>query len=213
MKSHRQTIFWSGSMGEAYANRNPHSLMELNRLYKMQYGISRLAMNRKFLDDLDRSMRILEAGANIGLQLTALQKMGFSNLLGVELNAWAVRQAKQQHPRINIMQGSVFDLPFRDDYFDMVFTSGLLIHIAPRDLPRAMNEITRVTRRFIWGFEYFSPLLTSIPYRGRKNLLWKRNFSGLYKKYFPDIGMLKKESFEMRDGNVSQMFLLEKKAS
>ena len=38
----------------------------------------------------------------------------------------------------------------------VVFTSGLLIHIHPDNLGKAIDEICRVSKRFVWGFEYYS---------------------------------------------------------
>lgn len=51
-------------------------------------------MNTLFLGDLDRSLRILEVGANVGFQLALLQRMGFCNLYGIELQPYAVERAR-----------------------------------------------------------------------------------------------------------------------
>ncbi|MDO8583640.1 MAG: methyltransferase domain-containing protein, partial [bacterium] len=102
-------------------------------------------------------------------------------------------------------------LPFRDNYFDVVYTSGVLIHIAPEDLPKVMAEMYRVSRRFIWGFEYFASTPTSIPYHGRTDLLWKRNFADAYLQQFPDLRLVKEQQYPMIGSeNVSQMFLYTK---
>lgn len=121
--------FWEGEGGDSYTNRNAQSVEELNQRYLKEYGIPRTAMNEEFLGDLDRSLKILEVGANMGLQLELLRGMGFTNLCGIEINEHAVLRAKAIHPRVDIIKGSAFDLPFRDKYFDLVFTSGVLIHV------------------------------------------------------------------------------------
>ncbi|MBI1888692.1 MAG: methyltransferase domain-containing protein [Candidatus Spechtbacteria bacterium] len=206
-----QAVSWAGKMGKKYTDRNPQSTKELNELYRKQYGISRVKLNRDFLGALDRNFKILEVGANIGLQLETLRKMGFSNLLGVEINEYAVRQAKEIHPKVDIIRGSALNLPFREGYFDLVFTSGVLIHISPKDINKALDEIWRTSSRYVWGFEYFAPELSEITYRGKKDLLWKRDFCALYLQRFPDFKIVKEQKFSLKGSeNQSQMFLLKK---
>ena len=74
--------------------------------------------------------------------------MGFTNLYGIELQGYAVELSKSRTHNINIIQGSAFDIPFKNEYFDLVFTSGLLIHIHPSNIREAMNEIYRCTKKF-----------------------------------------------------------------
>ena len=210
-QSTTQATSWAGKMGKAYTDRNPQSIKELNALYKKQYGTSRTLMNRDFLGDLDRNIKIFEVGANIGLQLETLRKIGFHNLFGIELNEYAVMQAKRIHPAVDIIKGSAFDLPFRDACFDFVFTSGVLIHISPKDITKALDEIWRVSSRYVWGFEYFAEHPTEVVYRGKKNLLWKRDFAALYLQRFSSAKLIKEQKFSLKGSeNVSQMFLLKK---
>ncbi|OGF74044.1 methyltransferase type 11 [Candidatus Giovannonibacteria bacterium RIFCSPHIGHO2_02_FULL_46_20] len=211
IKNTQQIELWSGDFGNAYVDRNPQSVAELDALYEKDYGITRSALNEEFFGALDRNAKILEVGANIGLQLGALQRMGFKNLLGVEINDYAVSQAKKLHPEVDIIKGSAFDLPFRDNYFNLVYTSGVLIHIAPGNLPKAMGEIVRVSKNFVWGLEYFADEPTDIEYRGKKGFLWKRDFSAMYQELFPSLSVVKEKMLPMVGSqNSSQMFLLEK---
>jgi len=159
-------------------------------------------MNLKFLGDLDRDMKVLEVGSNIGNQLLCLQKAGFKNLYGIELQSYAVQLSKSRTKGINIIQGSAFDL---------VFTSGLLIHIAPKDIGRVWDEIQRCTKQYIWGFEYYSDEYTQVDYRGHRDLLWKTNFLKLFLDRFTKLAVVKEEHFKYLDNdNVDTMFLLEK---
>jgi ubiquinone/menaquinone biosynthesis C-methylase UbiE len=73
--------------------------------------------------------------------------------------------------KISIVEGNAFELPFNDNCFDLIFTSGVLIHIALTDLPRALSEIHRVINRYILAIEYFAEEETSIYYRGHNNAL------------------------------------------
>ena len=146
-----QASKWSGAFGREYTERNPQSLDEMEELYVRNYGLTRTELNRRFLDDFDRSMRILEVGSNVGNQLQCLQRMGFERLYGIELQSYAVEIAKSKSKNINLIQGEASDIPFKDGYFDMVFTSGVLIHIAPKNLPDVLREIHRCTKKlYLW---------------------------------------------------------------
>ena len=202
---------WAGEFGKEYTDRNALSLEEMEALYKRNYGVTRAELNERFLKGIDRSIRILEVGSNVGNQLLYLQKMGFSNLYGVELQSYAVELSKARTRRINIIEGSAFDIPYKDGYFDLVFTSGVLIHISPSDVSMAMREIYRCTREYIWGFEYYADKYTEITYRGHRNLLWKADFAGLYLDQFKDLELVKEERLKYLDNdNVDNMFLLRK---
>jgi pseudaminic acid biosynthesis-associated methylase len=208
----KQTSKWSGSFGQDYTDRNPQTLQEMEDLYRKNYGFSRSELNQRFLGGMDHAMRILEVGSNIANQLLCLQKMGFTSLYGIELQSYAVELAKSRTKGINLIQGDASDIPFRDGFFDMVFTSGVLIHISPSNLPFVLNEIHRCTRKYIFGFEYFSDVPQEIPYRGNRDLLWKADFAGRYLELFDDVKLLREEHIRyLQNDNVDTMFLLHKK--
>ena len=66
----------------------------------------------------------------------------------------------------------------------------LYIHVSLKDLPSALSEIHRVSRRYIVAMEYFAEEETVIPYRGSEDLLWKRNFLKHYQTQFPDLKLV-----------------------
>ena len=202
---------WSSEFGKEYTERNPHTTEVMDELYKKQFGLTRTELNLTFLDNFDRSIKILEVGSNVGAQLHGLQSIGFKNLYGIELQPHAVEVSKQNTKNINLIQGLAFDIPFKDSYFDLVFTSGVLIHINPDDLITAMREIYRCTSEYIWGFEYYEDKYSEIPYRGRRNLLWKAPFAKLYLNKFSDLELVKEQRIKYLDNNnIDSMFLLEK---
>jgi len=199
------------TFGNEYTDRNALTLEEMDRSYKRNCGITRTELNQAFVGDLDRSLRILEVGSNIGNQLLLLQKINFKNLYGIEINSYAVERAKAITKNINLIQGSAFDIPFKNDFFDLVFTSGVLIHIAPSDIHKAITEIYRCAKRYIWGFEYYADSHTEVLYRERKNMLWKTNFAKLYFDSFDDLELVKEEKLKyLNDENVDTMFLIKK---
>ena len=202
---------WADSFGQEYTDRNAMSLEEMEVLYKSQYGLTRSELNRSFLEGIDRSIRILEVGSNVGNQLLCLQQLGFHNLYGIELQSYAVELAKSRTKRINIIEGSAFDIPYKDGFFDLVFTSGVLIQISPADIVEALQEIHRCSNHYIWGLEYYASDYTEIKYRNNEGLLWKTDFAKLYLDTFTDLVLVKEQQLPYLDSeNTDSMYLLKK---
>jgi len=211
MKKTDQMDFWQGQFGKEYNTRNSFSQAEWDEFYLKTWGTTKIDMNQKCIGDLPKDIKILEIGANIGMQLAGLQRMGFANLYGIEIQKDAVELAKKNTQNINIIHGSAFDLPFKDNYFDLVFTSGVLIHIAPKDLPNVMSEMYRCSSKFVWGFEYFAKEVTDIVYRDNPGFLWKADYAKLFQERFPNLKEVKKDFYKYTDSeNVDCMYLLSK---
>ena len=206
-----QTRVWQGEFGRAYTDRNTLEMAELDALWSRNYGVSRSAINQMFLEGIPRSASFLEVGCNVGNQLLLLQAQGYTQLTGIELQSYALAGARSRLKNVALQQGSALALPFEDQTFDVVFTSGVLIHIAPDDLPRAMSEIHRCARHYIWGAEYFSPELTAVNYRGNDDLLWKMDYARKYLTLFDDLELVKERRFQyLENDNVDTVFLLKK---
>ena len=203
---------WMNDFGEEYTDRNARTLGEMDEGYRKKFGVSRTELNNLFIGGLARSIKILEVGSNRGHQLLLLQKMGFENLYGVEINNYAVEVCKSRTRNIYINQGSAFNIPFKDEYFDLVFTSGVLIHISPDDIPLVLDEIYRCTKRYIWGYEYYFDKYMMINYRGENNLLWKADFARLFMERHKDLKLIKEEKYTYFDNpeNIDAMYLLKK---
>ncbi|MBU3126672.1 pseudaminic acid biosynthesis-associated methylase [Clostridium tagluense] len=212
MENNYQKSIWNGNFGKEYTERNIYSPTELDEFYLDTYGFSRTDMNLLFLDEMNKEKcRILEIGCNVGNQLRSLQEMGFKNLYGIELQNYAVERAKELTNNINIIQASADDIPFKDGFFDLVFTSGVLIHISPENVVKILEEIYRCSNKYIWGFEYYSENYSEIKYREKENILWKTDFSNLYLKRFHRLKSLKQINYKyVNNENVDSMFLLEK---
>lgn len=205
--------FWRGDFGRQYTERNTFTgVDDFNALYLRRFGRSRDDLNLDFLADVPRDARVLEVGANIGNQLRALHRLGFRDLHGVELQRYCVEKSKTIEPLVDIVEGSADELPFEDASFDLVYTSNVLIHIPPQILDKVMDEMCRVSRRWIWGFEYWAPSLTEIGYRGHGGVLWKANYAELFLARDPSLSISRSERFEYLDepGNEDEMYLLSK---
>ena len=211
-KKTEQIDKWANVFGKEYTDRNLYNPQELDEFYKKTWGATRTELNEEFLSFLDKDKtKILEVGSNVGNQLLSLQSMGFKNLYGIEISKYAVEKSKERTKDINIICGSAFDLPFKDEYFDLIFTSGVLIHISPKNIDFALDEIHRCSKKYIFGFEYYADEYTEIEYRGNKNMLWKANFCRMYLDGFKNLKLVKEKKLKYVDNNnVDSVFLLEK---
>jgi len=205
-----QRGFWTGSFGDKYIDRN-YSLKQINELYKSQTGITVEKIFNDFFDNIDRNSKILEVGCNIGINLSVLRNMGFSNLSGLDVSKKALDIAKKNYPEINFYNSSIEEFDSQGKKYDLVYTAGVLIHINPSTINHVIDKIANLSNRYIFGFEYFSDTLTEINYRGNMGFCWKQNFPKLYKELFPSLKILKEKKFFYKDENFCDIaYLLEK---
>jgi pseudaminic acid biosynthesis-associated methylase len=131
----------------------------------------------------------LEVGANIGLNLEAISQLRACTLYACEPNDLARSQLPKLGvvPQTNITSDSADNLSFPAQVADLVFTCGVLIHIAPDKLHRSMQEIHRCSKRWIICGEYFAPNEEMVPYRGHNDALWRRDYGSLWLDQFPDL--------------------------
>ena len=211
----KQLKAWTGNFGKEYTDRNTQTVSGLNRDYKEELGVSATALFQKGLHSLP-VVSILEVGCNIGNKLAILNSLGYGNLTGVEPQQYAINRGEKLYPFIAYQQGTIFELPFLDNQFDLVFTSDVLIHISPKYLTKALKEIVRVSRRFVLGFEFYSDKPQEVAYRSFRDLMWRRNYKQDYLKIFPDLSIVYEKKFDHQErvvkvrGLKSEMFVLKK---
>ena len=154
---------WRGSFGDSYTERNADA------------GKDRGPFWEAMLKSLSPHGSILEVGCNVGANLQHFPDTSYT--YGVDINAEAIRFARERFPLMHLSEASVsLRLPFHDAMFGLVVTCGVLIHIAPDDLHRAIREVFRVSRKAVLIMEYQADKETAIPYRGQDAALWKRNW-------------------------------------
>jgi len=195
--------FWKGNFGDRYISRNidPKILA------------SNIGFFGRVFSQTNRPKTLIEFGPNIGYNLRAIQKIIPEILMtGVEINESAVDQLKSI-PNLKVIHSSVLDYKPKEK-FDCVLVKGLLIHINPRNLDHLYETIYRSTKRYVCIAEYFNPTPVTIPYRGHKNKLFKRDFAQDMLKKFPDLQLVDYGFFYHLDPLVPQddlnWFLLQK---
>lgn len=83
-------------------------------------------------------VRILDVGTGCGWLVKLLRKKG-CEAWGIDLSDYAVENSHG-----NVILGSVVDIPFRNNFFDVVHSQGLWEYIAEEDIDKAWNECKRV---------------------------------------------------------------------
>jgi len=177
-----QLEHWRGAFGDAYTDRNAPT-PELIR--------PRMLMWARILQSLagEPPGSILEVGANIGLNLRALGALTPATLYALEPNARARERlvADRVVPAERVLEGVGSSIPLDRDQVDLAFTSGVLIHLGPSELAATCAEIHRVARRHILCVEYFADRPEEVPYRGLRNVLFKRDFGDFWMTQFPNL--------------------------
>lgn len=174
---------WIGGLGDDYTERNESSEENIKQRGELFFKILN---NMRCIPE-----SIAEIGAGGGANLHAIRKnLGTSvELIAVEPNPTARAQAHDNFSESidRILPGHAGDVPLADGSVGMVFTSGVLIHIPPETLGKAMDEIHRVSSRWIVAIEYFNPDLIGVIYQNQLGLLWKGDYGSLYLDRFPDL--------------------------
>ncbi|WP_130470851.1 pseudaminic acid biosynthesis-associated methylase [Candidatus Magnetaquicoccus inordinatus] len=180
-----QIEFWRGEFGHHYIGRNDANPTILRSL---------VALWTRILHSMQGAppQSILEVGCNIGKNLRALRSVTGAKLLAVEPNSEArqIVLSDRVLEAADLYDATSSALPFADGQCDLVFTNTVLIHVHPDNLEQSYREIYRVSGRYIVTIEYFSDKLESINYRGHDNMLFKRDFGGLWLDLYPNLRLL-----------------------
>jgi pseudaminic acid biosynthesis-associated methylase len=181
-EARRLEQLWSGDFGNAYIDRNRAT------------GEHR----RQFWTEILKAFparRALEVGCNVGGNLRWIaENVPSGGAYGVDINPKALEELRREVNGVQALLSPARELPFRDRWFDLVLTVGVLIHQPERTLPLCMSEIVRCSSRYVLCAEYFSETTVEVPYRGQAGALFKRDYGRLYAELFPDLA-LRKQGF------------------
>ncbi len=184
-EAERLEQLWSSEFGDAYVERNRTA------------GDSRETFWHGILTEF-KVCRVLEVGCNLGANLRWITSHILpQNVYGVDINSKALIELRRSLSEVNALWCPARELPFRDRWFDLVFTIGVLIHQPETTLPLVMAEIVRCSSRYVLCGEYYAEQTTEVPYRGQTGALFKRDYGRLYQELFPDL-QLRKQGFLSR---------------
>lgn len=175
-----QEAFWAGEFGDNYIQRNKSAEL--------------LAANLSFFS---RALRYagkikdcLEFGANIGMNLKALQLL-FPEMTacGVEINDKAASELRRVLCDENVHNCSILQYePVRQ--FDLVLVKGVLIHMSPDKLKEIYGKLVASTKAYLLVAEYYNPTPIALSYRGHEGKLFKRDFAGEILDLYPSMRLV-----------------------
>jgi len=111
----------------------------------------------KFVCNLGVSLKaqnVLEVGCSTGNDLRAFPNS--FEVHGIDINENAITKAKQKLPSFDFQKSSIKKIPYNDSSMDLVFTHNVLNFIPESDISYALNELYRVSKKYILNFEFFN---------------------------------------------------------
>jgi spore coat polysaccharide biosynthesis protein SpsF len=177
---------WAGEFGDEYVERN-------RQAGEVRAGFWKTVCERT------APASVLEVGCNLGGNLGHVAgHVPPHHVFGVDVNLKALNELRRSFSDVNAVHAPARELPFRDRWFDLVFTMGVLIHQPEATLPLVLSEMARTARRWILMGEYFAETTTEVPYRGHSGALFRRDYGGIFADLFPDF-VLEDKGFLGRD--------------
>lgn len=117
---------------------------------------TRLTRNSVNFDNLN-NCTLLDQGCGGGRYTVAWKLLGVSQVTGLDISQIGIEDAKYKTSQlgiegINWIHGSVLEMPFSEESFDMVYSNGVLHHTS--DWQKGIEEQLRVLREGGWGWQY-----------------------------------------------------------
>lgn len=175
-----QEQFWRGDFGDQYHKRNINAVVNNADLFVSILGRNTLKFGS-----------VLEFGAGTGMNLEALAGLVQDiETIAVEINPDAIASLMVNRSISATIASSILDFKPGEVTADLVLTKGLLIHIAPDDLPKAYEVLHASTREWLLVCEYFCTRPREINYRGHEGKAWARDFAGEMLDAYKDLELM-----------------------
>lgn len=154
---------WSSDFGDSYHKRN-----------RVQWT-KRIPFWRSIIDTTC-ARSVHEVGCGPGWNLSAIRRAYPDvQVSGSDVNQQALGQAAAAE----LFVDSDFPYPV-GECADLVFTCGVLIHIATEDLQKTMQDIIDASFDWVLAVEYYAAREVEVPYRNQTGALFKRPYGELY---------------------------------
>lgn len=171
-----QEIFWASTYSKEYIKKNSnfnHSLL--------------VEGWTKILARIDAPQTILECGANIGRNIEALNQIfPQAEKTAIEISADAATILNKKFENVKVINASILESELTANHYDLTFSMGVLIHIAPQHLLKNLEKIVTCSKKYIVIGEYFNRTPVSLSYQGKDDKLFKRDFGKFILENFGD---------------------------
>ena len=108
---------------------------------------------------------VLDVGCGTGIDYPGFISRGMK-YVGVDITPKFIERFKELHPEAHASVCSSTNLRFKDDFFHVVYSGGMIQHMHPNDYPIAIQSMWRICEKGMI-------LTTSKPFNQRMNLIEK----------------------------------------
>lgn len=193
--------WWAGDFGRTYTERNASVDWK-----------ARIPFWRGIIDETSATS-FLEVGCNSGANLKAIRDVipEGAMISGVDVNRQALDEAKTSGFDVEECEAADIGTIWAPGSAELVFTAGVLIHVAPAELQAVMRAIVEMSSRWVVAVEYDDQTEVEVEYRGHAGRLWRRPYGKLYEAtglsvvtYGPALGFDSCTAWLLEKGGVSQ---------
>lgn len=109
----------------------------------------RLSYSLKFIDEDLKEAVVLDVGCGYGWVELNLLKRNIKKIFGIEITEDDLTTAKLnvKDKRVQFVVGSAIDVPFKNDFFDMVVSWEVIEHIPTNTESKMFKEVHRVLKK------------------------------------------------------------------
>lgn len=196
-----------------WARKYAHEYIEKNNSFDRRLGVEGW---RRMLAGAGPIESILECGCNIGRNIGFLDELlPQASKSIIEISEPAYRFVTERYALDQSFNGPIVESAFAPASFDLVFTTGVLIHIHPDDVLANMRKMFEYSRRYVLIGEYFNRTPVMIEYQGERDRLFKSDFGKTFVTNFNvevvDYGFLWGHEFDAGGFDDVTWWLFEKR--
>ena len=121
-----------------HTHKNPIQQLLINNFYKTLINVIKPL----------KAKTILDVGCGEGFSLNKLNENNIGEKLeGIDYSKEAISIGKKLFPNLLLKQGSIYDLPYKDNTFDLVLCTEVLEHL--ENPKKGLQEILRMSKKYI----------------------------------------------------------------
>ncbi len=153
------------SEGDSWYQRNLQSISSRSKEDDSIYKIIQEIVSLK-----DSELKVLEIGCSNGYRLGWIKEYLNLDVYGIDPSKVAIEEGVLQG--LNLTQGTADNLPYNDNFFDIVILGFCLYLCDRKDLFKIAYEVDRVLKNqsYLIIFDFYSKLPYSNPYVHNSNI-------------------------------------------
>lgn len=125
----------------------------------------------------------------------------------IEFDPYIIEKALEANPELNIVQGDIRNMPFKDNEFDLILDLSTIDHIPPEDLDRTLKGYARICNGVVFIITWFGKRTNPKEWLSANQYFFDDEFITIANKYF--VTKFNETIFIDRDLELKQ-FVLER---